>query len=173
MSGATYRNQPAEHRDHSARRRVRHRVVVWLLVPLLLAAAIFAVLDVRIQGSGVTSKATSFGVHESTSLMQPADRFIQSIVTEDGALGWHQLCPSIQAQLPLDALVQQADAMRTAAAREGAWLTAEPMGTHSQPGGGKLHVYRLTMHWPKGATQQRTYTVLTQLSGCVEDVQVQ
>jgi hypothetical protein len=98
---------------------------------------------------------------------------MQSLVTEDGALGWRQLCPNIQAQLPQDALVQQADAMRAAAVREGVWLTAQRVDTQSQPSGGEAHVYRVTMHWPNGATQQRTYSVLTQSSGCVEDVQTQ
>jgi hypothetical protein len=128
------------------------------------------VLYARTQGSVVASNAPSSGEHVRT---QPADQFMRSLVTEDGALGWRQLCPNIQAQLPQDALVQQADAMRAAAAREGVWLTMESVGTSSQSGGGALHVYRVTMHWPNGATQQRTYSVLTLSSGCVEDVQVQ
>lgn len=42
----------------------------------------------------------------------PADLFRQSVVKRDGTLGWHQLCPSLQAQLPLSMLASQVEAQR-------------------------------------------------------------
>lgn len=161
MSSAMRRNQPREHHVLPNGRVVGHRGLVWLLVPLLLVAAGSAVLFARSQVQGVAPGTL------------PADRFIQSIVTDDGALGWHQLCPSIQARLPLDELVQQADAERAAVAQQHVRLAMQFVGTHPQPGGGEQRVYLVTAHWPNGATQQRTFTVLTQPSGCVEDVQNQ
>ena len=173
MSSTMRRNQAAEDSSHSTSRPRHHYRLAWLFVPLLLVAALPVVLYARTQGSVGASNASAGGAHGQTAQTQPADQFMHSLVTEDGALGWRQLCPNIQAQLPQDALVQQANAMRAAAAREGVWLTVGSIGTHSQPDGGALHVYRVTMHWPNGSTQQRTYSVLTQSSGCVEDVQTQ
>jgi hypothetical protein len=172
MSRTGHRTHVEAHHSLSTRLRARHRLLVWLLVPFLLVAA-SAVVYTQTQGRGAAYRTPADGVHVGTAQMQPADRFIQSIVTEDGALGWHQLCPSIQARLPLDALVQQANAMRATAAKEGVWLTVKYTGTHPQRGSGDIHVYRITEHWPGGATQQWTSSVLTQPSGCVEDVQNQ
>jgi hypothetical protein len=138
-----------------------------LLMVLIVPAALFA----RSQGSWA---GTASGGHSDTprlTSLQPADRFMQSIVTDDGALGWRQLCPNIQAQLPMDQLVQQANAQRAAAAQEGVRLTMQFVGTHRQQDGGVTRVYVVTAHWPDGTTQQRMYNVLTQSSGCVEDVQ--
>ena len=56
-------------------------------------------------------------------------------------------------------------------AKQGIWLTAKPMGTHPQDDGGVSHMYKVTAHWRSGATQSLTFTVFTQSSGCVEDVQ--
>src|SRR5262249_5237205 len=112
----------------------------------------------------------SQALQPNTTQMQPADRFMQSIVTDDGALGWNQLCPSIQAQLPIGELVQQADAQRALLAQEGIRLTVKFVGSNPQRGGGALRVYEVTAHWPTGRTELRTFNVLTQPSGCVEDV---
>ncbi len=175
MSSITPRDWAAEGRSRSTHRLLRSRMLMWLLVPLLLLAAMSAIfyMYARTHGSAVASPPPADGVRIPTEAMQPADRFMQSIVTEDGALGWQQLCPDIQAGLPLEVLVQQADAQRAAAKRQGVWLTMEFTGTHPQRGGGDIHVYRVTAHWPNGATQQRTFSVFTQPSGCVEDVQNQ
>lgn len=170
------RNESESHRPRSPRstnRPHRHRMLLWLCAPLLFVAAVAAMLYVRAQGSAVTARTPAYGAHAPFAPTQPADWFIQSIVTEDGALGWHQLCPDIQAQLPENVLVQQANTMHAEAAREGVWPTVEPMGTSTQSGGGVIHTYRVTVHWPNGATQQQTFSVLTQPSGCVEDVQMQ
>jgi hypothetical protein len=142
-----------------------------LLPVLLMVVVVPAALFAHSQGSlgGTASGGPSDTAH--LTLLQPADRFMQSIVTDNGALGWRQLCPNIQAQLPMDQLVQQADAQRAAAAQEGVRLTMQFVGTHPQQDGGVTHVYVVTAHWPNGTTQQRMYNVLTQSSGCVEDVQ--
>ena len=175
MSSITPRDWVTEGRSRSTHRPPRSRVLMWLLVPLLLLAAMSALLYLyaRTHGPVAASTLPSNGAQASTAAMQPADRFMQSIVTEDGALGWHQLCPNIQAGLPLEVLVQQADAQRAAAKQQGVWLTMEFAGTHPQRGGGDVHVYQVTAHWPNGVTQQRTFSVFTQPSGCVEDVQNQ
>jgi hypothetical protein len=170
MSSAIDRNNISDHRhqprsrDRRTHRRVFHRsVLVWALVALLLVAAVPTAFYVF---AHVAPGASTSAIPAS-----PADRFIRSIVTGDGALGWHQLCPSVQAQLPLDVIEQQANAQRLAMAKQGVWLTAKPVGTRPQHDGGVSHVYTVTAHWRSGATQSLTFTVFTQSSGCVEDVQ--
>jgi hypothetical protein len=135
-------------------------VLVWVAAMLLFVAAVPAAFY-----------AHAHWATASETPPQPADLFMHSIVTEDGALGWHQLCPSLQAQLSMNALVQQAQAQRTTLAQYGVWLTEKFVGTQSQGDGGVSHIYVVTAHWPSGTTQTRTYIVLTQPSGCVEDVQ--
>jgi hypothetical protein len=44
----------------------------------------------------------------------PADLFMQSVVKRDGNLGWHQLCPALQTQEPLAALVSKVEQQRRA-----------------------------------------------------------
>jgi hypothetical protein len=170
MSSAIDRNNTSDNqyhpqsRDRRTHRRGFHRgVLVWVVVGLLLVAAVptafYVFAHVAPGPSGSGASAT------------PADRFMQSIVSGDGSLGWHQLCPTIQSQLPLHALEQQATAQHKAMAQQGMWLTSTPVGTHSQPDGGVAHVYVVTAHWHSGVTQSTTFTVSTQRSGCVEDVQ--
>ena len=164
--------QRRQSRDRHTNRHVFHRgMLVWVLVALLLAAALptaFFVFEHAAPGASTPSSSSTSATSLTTS---PAGRFILSIVTEDGALGWHQLCPSIQAQLPLDVLEQQADAERLDMQQQGMWLTAKAMGTRPQVDGGVAHMYVVTAHSHSGATQSRKFTVFTQRSGCVEDVQ--
>jgi hypothetical protein len=175
MASSRHLPHAAAHRGRVAPPRVHRHVLIWLIIPFLviLIAAASAAAYARTRVPGAVSQASSAVVDVRSSHSQPADRFIQSVIAEDGKLGWHQLCPDIQAQLPIDTLVQQADTMRAAAKKEGAWLTAESLGTHLQQGGWHIHDYRMTAHWPTGATRQWTYVILTQPSGCVEDIQAQ
>jgi hypothetical protein len=99
-----------------------------------------------------------------------ADVFMQSVVRRDGELGWHQLCPALQAQVPLAQLRSQAQAQRVAEVRQGLTLTVDYMGAHSQPHGGEVRFYVVTAHERNGGVEQRTYIVYTQASGCVVDV---
>jgi hypothetical protein len=171
MSSAAYHNQRPDRRSQSRSRVDGRRIVAWLLLVLVLLAVLVPVaLFVHAQGL-LGSNAPSFLTQPRSAPAEPADRFMQSVVTDDGALGWHQLCPSIQAQLPMDELVQQADAQRAAAQQQGVRLTVQFKGAHPRQGGGAQRVYVVTAHWPNGTTQTRTFTVMTQSSGCVEDVQ--
>ncbi len=101
----------------------------------------------------------------------PADLFMQSVVKRDGALGWHQLCPSVQAQLPLSVLANQVKQQHIAESRRGLTLTVDYVGAHSRPQGGQIRLYVVTAHRPHGWVEQRTYIVYTQASGCVENVE--
>jgi hypothetical protein len=170
MSSAIDRNNLShqQHRPRSRDRRTRrsifHRsMLVWAVVALLLVAAVPTAFYVFAH--------VAPGASTSATPASPADRFIRSIVIGDGALGWRQLCPSVQAELPLNVIEQQANAQRLAMAKQGVWLTSKPVGTHPQHDGGVTHVYMVTAHWRSGATQSLTFTVFTQSSGCVEDVQ--
>jgi hypothetical protein len=179
MSSAIDRNDMSHHqhrpqpRDRHTHRRVfRRSVLVWVIVvAILLVAAVPAVFYLFAHVGPGASATNSRSASTSNLLASPADRFMKSIVTGDGALGWHQLCPSIQAQLPLAAIEQQANTQRNTMAKQGVWLTATPVGTHTQQDGGVSHLYVVTAHWRSGATQSSTFTVSTQSSGCVEDVQ--
>ena len=100
----------------------------------------------------------------------PADIFMQSVIKRDGALGWHQLCPAMQAQVPLSLLAGQANRQRSAESQQGLTLTVDYIGAHAQPHGGQIRLYVVTAHRPNGWSAQRTYILYTQASGCVEDV---
>ena len=100
----------------------------------------------------------------------PADLFMQSVVKRDGTLGWHQLCPALQAQEPLSVLASQAEEQRIAESRQGLTLTVDYIGAHPRSQGGQIRLYVVTARRPHGWVEQRTYTVYTQASGCVEDV---
>jgi hypothetical protein len=113
--------------------------------------------------------ASGAGAGPITEPKLPADRFVQSVVTDDGKLGWDQLCPDIQAALPADQLVQQADEARAAAAKQGLRLSSQFVRSESMQAGGETRLYVITAHWSNGTTQQRNFTVVTQGSGCVED----
>lgn len=175
MSNAAHHRPQEEHRSRSSRRiTVRRRTLIWLLVPvLLLVAAVPAILYMQSQAQAAGPGASLNAERTPVVSAQPADRFMQSVVTDDGALGWHQLCPSVQARLPMDELVQVANTQRTAVAQQGIRLTMKFVGTQSRQGGGELRTYIVTAHWTNGGTQTRTFTVLTQQTGCVEDVQNQ
>src|SRR5579859_7590359 len=78
----------------------------------------------------------------------PADLFMQSVVKRDGALGWHQLCPSVQAQLPLATLTSQVEQQRIAESRQSLTLTVDSIGSHPRPQGGQTHLYVVTARRP-------------------------
>jgi hypothetical protein len=101
----------------------------------------------------------------------PADLFMQSIATEDGALGWRQLCPALQVQLPRDVLEQQTDRLRSDHVQSGVTLTIEHIGDWPRTGGGEIRVYVATAHTADGSTGEKTYVLQTQATGCVESVQ--
>jgi hypothetical protein len=100
-----------------------------------------------------------------------ADLFMHSVVIEDGKLGWHQLCPSLQARLPLDELQQQAAEQKAANAKQNVTFTMKYLGSQTRPKGGEMRFYLVTAQEPDGWQMQRMYIVRTQSSGCVEDVQ--
>jgi hypothetical protein len=101
----------------------------------------------------------------------PADLFMQSVATEDGALGWQQLCPALQSQLPRDVLEQQTAMQRAASAQQGLTLTVEHLGDRPRPAGGQVRTYLATAKSADGSVGQKTYVVTTESSGCVESVQ--
>jgi hypothetical protein len=169
MSSIAHPNMPEGRGSRRMIRSGRGRALAWLLVPVLLAVAVVGVIVyMRAAASTPLPEATN---HPGRAV--PADRFMESIVRDDGSLGWHQLCPSVQAQIPQGMLIQQANAQRTAMAQHGLKLSADFVGARPQPSGGELRLYVVTAHWPNGTTEQRTYSVLTQMSGCVEDVKSQ
>src|SRR5258708_3047779 len=52
----------------------------------------------------------------SANTPTPADLFMQLVVKRDAAMGWHQLCSSVQSQVPLPALAGQVEKQRIAEA---------------------------------------------------------
>jgi hypothetical protein len=137
--------------------QVLHLPIVWLVLGVTLATLLLVV-------------GTRFAVHATPPA--PADVFMQSVVKRDGALGWHQLCPALQARLPLNQLAGQARTQLSAESRQGLTLRADYIGAHSRPEGGQMRFYVVTAHRSSdGWVGTRTYVVYTQASGCVEDVQ--
>jgi hypothetical protein len=154
---------PRQRRDAQHRRRgivtlISLAVVCALLVPSLLIAH-----------AALSHLRASSNARPTV----PADLFIQSVTQDDGALGWHQLCPDLQAQLPEAMMVQEAQAQHAQLAQYGVTLTASLLGAHAQAAGGQTREYLLTAHWPDRTTQQKTYTVFTENSGCVADIAIQ
>ena len=130
----------------------------WVAINSLLLVAVCAVF-------------ATYRPHVATSDSGvPADLFMQSIATEDGDLGWRQLCPELQQQLPRDVLVQQSMTQRTLQESQGLSLSVEPVGDRPTPSGGRVHVYIATTHDADGAIGQKVYSVTTRASGCVESV---
>jgi hypothetical protein len=103
--------------------------------------------------------------------MAPADVFMQSVASEDGGLGWSQLCPMLQNQLPRDALEQHSLTQRALQAQQGVTLSIDHVGDRPRPTGGEIRFYIATAHGSDGSTGQKTYVVKTQASGCVESVE--
>jgi hypothetical protein len=134
---------------------VLHYPIVWLGLLVVLATPTLIVGTTRV-------------LQHTTPA--PADLFMQSVVQRDGSLGWHQLCPALQAQVPLAVLASQVQQQRRAEARQGLTLSLDYIGAHAQSQGGQIRLYVVTAHRPSGWVGQRTYIVYTQASGCVQDV---
>jgi hypothetical protein len=100
----------------------------------------------------------------------PADLFMQSVATEDGRLGWSQLCPDLQTLLPRDILEQQTEMQRTTQSQMGVTLRIDHVGDRARPTGGEIRFYVANALATDGSTGQKTYVVKTQASGCVESV---
>lgn len=100
----------------------------------------------------------------------PADVFMTSVATRDGALGWRQLCPDVQAVLPLPMLDEQTASLRALDASTGISVSVRFVAAQTRAGGGEARVYLATAHWPDGTTLDKTFTLTTRSSGCVEDI---
>src|SRR5205807_4168233 len=98
--------------------------------------------------------ATTWAVQAKTPVS--ADLFMQSVVKRNGALGWHQLCPALQAQMPLSTLTSQVEEQRVAESEQGLTLTMDYVGAHPQTQGGQIRVYVVTARRPTGWVGQRT-----------------
>ena len=131
--------------------------------PLLLVNAVLLLL---VGTAGIWRGASAVRGSEP-----PADLFMQSIATEDGDLGWNQLCPRLQEQLTRETLEQLTATQRSIAADKGITLTVEHVGDRPRPEGGEVRFYITTLHSADGAIGQKSYVITTQASGCVESIQ--
>jgi hypothetical protein len=130
-----------------------------LLLQVLLIVGVTAIGYWRVSSAAAPGEPNS------------ADLFMHSIALDDGELGWNQLCPSVQSQLPRDVLVQHTTGTRSSHAAEGLTLSIEFVGERPRLEGGTFRFYVATARTPDGSTGQKTYVIMTQSSGCVEDVQ--
>jgi hypothetical protein len=106
--------------------------------------------------------------HPPSAAGSPADAFMQSVVARDGQLGWQQLCPSTQAELPLAQLIQETDALRSSDALSGITVSMQFVGAQPRPEGGERRFYRASASRAGAEQVQKTFVVRTQASGCVE-----
>ena len=81
-----------------------------------------------------------------------------------------QLCPDVQAVLPLTVLDEQTASLRALDASSGISVSVRFVAAQTRTGGGEARVYLATAHWPDGTTMDRTFTLTTQSNGCVEDI---
>jgi hypothetical protein len=147
--------EPSQKRFQSMIFRILRSRVAWVVLVVVLTLSALAV---------VTTRASQVQAHV------PTDVFMQSVVTRDGNLGWHQLCSDVQSQVSLSALVSTTQQQRQAETKEGLRLALAYIGAQARPQGGQIRVYVMTAHLPNGWVGHRTYIVYTQASGCVEDV---
>ena len=148
---------------NSLRPNTHHIVLNWLLI--LIGCMAFA--------GGLAYTYTLFTHRAPGSSPTHADLFIESVVMRDGALGWNQLCPDVQALLPQIVVIREANAQHAADLSQGVTLSMQPVATQPLAKGGKLYLYLVTAHKPDGWKAQRVYMVQTRSSGCVEDVKYQ
>lgn len=145
-------------------RRGTHRLVLdWLLI-LIGSMAL---------GGGLVYAYTLYSRGEPSRPPTHAALFMQSVVTRDGELGWHQLCPDVQATLPQIVLIREANTQHAADLLQGVTLSMQPLATHALAKGDKLYLYLVTARKTDGWEAQRVYMVWTRSSGCVKDVKYQ
>jgi hypothetical protein len=144
-------------------KRLLHKPIVWLGIVVLAVPLFFLGSNLLAKGSGTSG--THFG-----NVSAPADLFMESVVTRDVNLGWHQLCPALQAQVPLGALSNQIRQQRITEVKEGLTMTLDYVGAHARPQGGQIRVYVVVAHRPNGWVAQRTYIISTQAGGCVDNI---
>jgi hypothetical protein len=100
-----------------------------------------------------------------------ADAFMHSVEIRDGALGWRQLCPDVQAQVSQEALRSQADAQKAAETGKVRRLRFDFVGSRAVGSTGQVRFYLVTAEFSDGSEAFRTYVLRTQADGCVHDVQ--
>jgi hypothetical protein len=130
----------------------------WLLLNALLLVGVCA--------SGLSRTSDLLAWTSPT----PADLFMQSVAASDGGLGWSQLCPTLQSQLPRDVLEHQTVAQQILHIQHGVTLRIEHVGDRPRPTGGEIRFYVATAQGADGSTGQKAYVVKTQANGCVESV---
>jgi hypothetical protein len=129
------------------------------------------------------ASATSCGVsllpqRSGASVRRPAastraDLFMKSVEVRDGALGWRQLCPDLQSQIPESAVVSAARAQKAAEVGQVRSLRSELLGSRTLKSGEQLRLYLLTADLVGGTQVARLYVLHTQADGCVHAVQFQ
>jgi hypothetical protein len=135
------------------------------------AAGLIGLLSLTATACGTGATAATRPAHaEPLVAASPADAFMRSVVSRDGALGWQQLCSDLQHQIARDELRRQAGAQHASEAARGLTLSFDPMAVRSLPQGGEAHVYQVTAHLQDGHQEQRTYVVRTGPGGCVEEI---
>jgi hypothetical protein len=101
----------------------------------------------------------------------PADIFMHAIETRDGELGWRQLCPPVQAEIPLAQVIQVTAAARAADAKVGLTLSVDFVSAQDRPAGGQVRTYHAIARRADGQADEKMFVVQTQASGCVEAIE--
>jgi hypothetical protein len=125
------------------------------------------VIAIAVAASGIALSSTSDRDLVSAR-PSAADTFMHSVARRDGRQVWLQLCPEAQREVPVEALVEETDALR---ATDGVYdmtvsmdfVRAEPL-----PEGGERRTYLASAHQSGATVIQKTFVVRTQASGCVQ-----
>ena len=102
---------------HRWQTRLLSRIVPRVRTPILWLALLVVLVTLTLM------LATRWAVQSKAPV--PADLLMQSVVKRDGQLGWQQLCPALQAQLPRSALTRQLEQQRNAESSQGLTLTVD------------------------------------------------
>ena len=146
-------------------------VVASLVVSLLVVASPGRATAARVNFSPArsTSRIPAAPAQGTASLDTPsADVFMQAVIAHNGQLAWQQLCPELQAKVPAPALVDMVNSGNSTS--QGEQFQVDAVGTHAWSGGGAIHVYVVTAHWPPDKDAHMLFILRTQASGCIDGI---
>ena len=96
---------------------------------------------------------------------------MQSVARRDGRQVWLQLCPDAQRELPVDQLIEETDALRTADSVYDITVSMDFIRTEARPEGGERRTYIASARHSGALLIQKTFVVRTQANGCVEAIE--
>lgn len=106
--------------------------------------------------------------------------FMRALIARNGQLAWHQLCPTLQEQLPaatpatLTTLTTLTNTQRASGSahslQNDLQIGVDYLGARVWAAGGQIRDYVVTAHLPSGDDARALSVLRTQASGCVNGI---